>query len=220
MRSSRAALGLVIALLTLSMAACQNSQGGFSGAVGNTPPTKPESSFRVLGNPGTAFIATVSDSRSSWIVQGVIPMDIVIVNNLPPARMVATKLANDQSLMSLNILNGVRITGLASTTAPFGTASVEFGKLIEIAPPASPDVRVNVNGPATELFRGLVEDQTTGFEVQDRAPAVFLFDSPDGSVDAVFDQLQNFGSFKVNLSFNGDVVARVSGGPNVSIKQP
>ncbi len=214
-------LGALLVALGFSVGACQSSLGGFSGAVGNTPPTSPEESFRVLGNPGTAFTATISDARQSWTVQGAIPMSIVIVNNQPPVRMVATKLASDKTLMSLNIISGVKLLSYASTTQPFGTAAVQTGATLkEFAPTANPDVRIFVAGPSTELFQGLVEDRNTGFQVQERAPAMFLFDSPDGSVDATFFQIQNFGSFDINLSFNGLVVARTSGGPTVNIKQP
>ncbi len=218
---TQAALGALLIALGLSAGACQSSLGGFSGAVGNTPPTSPEEAVRVLGNPGTAFTATISDSRQSWTVHGSIPMSMVIVNNQPPVRMVATKLANDNTLMSLNIISGVKLLSYASTTQPFGSAAVQTGaQLKEFAPAASPDVRIFVEGPATELFQGLIEDRNTGFQVQDRAPTLFLFDSPDGSVDATFFQIQNFGSFDVNLTFNGLVVARTSGGPTVNIKQP
>lgn len=215
------ALGAVLIALAVGLPACQSSLGGFAGAVGNTPPTNPEESFRVLGNPGTAFTATISDTRQSWTVQGAIPMSIVIVNNQPPVRLVATKLANDNTLLSLNIISGVKLLSYASTTQPFGTAAVQTGaQLKDFAPLANPDVRVVVTGPAGELFQGLVEDRNTGFQVQTRAPAVFLFDSPDGGIDAQFFQQQNFGEFTVNLTFNGGVVARAKGGPTVSIKQP
>jgi hypothetical protein len=217
---SKLGLGVVSAWLAVAVAACNSGLGGFSGSVGNTPAVQPLTSFRVLGNPGTPFSAVISDARSSWSVKGAIPMDLVIINTLQPTRLVATKLASDASLMSLDILSGTVIKELSSTNAPFGTASVQVGTLTSIAPPANPDVRIFVIGPATELFRGLVEDTQIGFEVTDRAPALFLFDQPDGSVDGLFSQLQNFGAFKVNLTFNGGVVATTSGGPVVSIKQP
>jgi hypothetical protein len=220
-RLTHTALGAVLIALAVAIGACQNSLGGFSGAVGNTPPTNPEESFRVLGNPGTAFTATISDTRQSWTVQGAIPMSIVIVNNSPPVRLLATKLANDNTLLSLNIISGVKLLSYASTTQPFGTAAVQTGaQLKEFAPRANPDVRIAVTGPAGELFQGLVEDRNTGFQVQQRAPAIILFDSPNGSVNAIFFQQQNFGSFDINLTFNGGVVAHATGGPTVTIKQP
>ncbi|HEY6420064.1 MAG TPA: hypothetical protein VIX59_13760 [Candidatus Binataceae bacterium] len=217
---SKLSLSLVAALFAVTVASCNGGLGGFSGSVGNTPPTQPLTSFRVLGNPGTPFTAVISDARSSWTVKGAIPMEMVIVNTMQPVRLVATKLSADASLMSLDIISGTVIKELSSTNAPFGTASVQLGTLTDFAPPASPDVRIFVIGPATELFRGLVEDTKTGFEVTDRAPALFLFDQPNGSVDGLFTQLQNFGSFKVNLTFNGGVVTTIAGGPTVSIKQP
>jgi hypothetical protein len=216
----RATGALLAGVIATSIGACTSGLGGFSGAVGNTPPVPAETSFRVLGTPGTPFAASISDSRSSWVVKGSIPQAVVIVNNSPPVRMVATKLSGDSSLMSINIFNGAKLISLASTSAAFGTVSVQVGMLDAFAPPANPDLRVFVIGPAGELFNGFIEDSSAGFEVQERAPALFLFDSPNGSIDGLFQQRQNLGSFDINMTLNGEVVATITGGPKVSIRQP
>jgi len=84
---SMSALG---AALAFSVAAC-NNQTGFSGSVGNTPNGPALASYEILGTVGTPFTATVSDARSSWTLQGNVPLSIVICNNVLPARIIATK---------------------------------------------------------------------------------------------------------------------------------
>ncbi len=221
-RIGRIVAGAVsIATLGLWLAACNNGQGGFSGAVGGTPNNPPEAVFKILGTSGTGFTATVSDKRSSWQLQGNVPLSVTIVNDILPARMVATKLAGDNSLLSLQISKGGQIVDLSSTTAPFGNVSVQTGgKLKTLAPPASPDLRIFVTSPAGEHFNGLIEDKATSFVVDDRAPAIFMFDTPNGKVDGEFNQIQNFGPFTVNMTLDGNVVATVTGGPSVTIVEP
>ncbi len=210
-----------IATLGLWLAACNNGQGGFSGAVGGTPNNPPEAIFKILGNEGTGFTATISDKRSSWQLQGNVPLSVTIVNDILPARMVATKLAGDNSLLSLEISKGVKVVELASTTAPFGNVSVQTGgKLKALAPPANPDLRIFVIGPAGEHFNGLIEDKASSFVIDDRAPSLFLFDTPNGKVDGEFSQIQNFGSFTINMTLDGTVVATATGGPTVTIVEP
>jgi hypothetical protein len=217
----RLALAALTAVFATALAACNQGQQGFGGSVGNTPNVPPETIFKVLGNVGTPFTLTISNSQASWIIGGVIPLNVTIVNDQPPTRMIATKLANDSTLMSLQIAQGGNIEAVASTSAPFGTASVQTkGSLSTIAPPANPDLRIYVNGPFGERFQALIEDSHIGFVVQERAPAVFLFFAPSGSVDGQFSQLQNLGPFQINMTFNGLVVATATGGPNVTIKQP
>jgi hypothetical protein len=207
--------------VTLVLAACNNGLGGFSGSVGSTPPGPPQVVFKILGTPGIAFTASVTDARSSWQIQGTIPLGVTIVNDILPAQLIATKLASDNSLLSVQISKGGQVVTLASTHAPGGTVSVKTGgKLVNIAPAANPDLRITVLGPDGELFTGLIEDIASGFLVQARAPATFLFDSPSGKVDGQFTQVQNFGPFTVNMTLNGAVVAQASGGPDVTIVEP
>ena len=210
--------GAMAGALMLWVAACNNNQGGFSGNVGNTPNGPPITSYRILGTVGTPFSATVSNARSSWQLSGNVPLSAAICHNLLPVRIIANKLSSDHNLLSVQIFNGAQVVDVASTTAPFGTVSI--GKLQSIAPPANPDLRINVTGPAGERFAGLIEDQSTGFFVEDRAPATYFFDSPDGTIVGQFFQIQNFGGFTINMTLNGTVIATASGGPNVTIVQP
>ncbi|MGO9449866.1 MAG: hypothetical protein ACLQDV_02295 [Candidatus Binataceae bacterium] len=212
------------ALLCTTIGACNNSLGGFSGFVGNTPPVPPVTSFKVLGIVGTPFTLQISNANASWLVKGAIPLNVLIVNNQTPARMIATKLSNNNNLMSVQIVNAGTVLSLASTTAPFGVASVQTGAaLLTMSPPAAVDVRIYVTGPFGQRFQSLVEDGTVGFITNTRAPAVFLFDNPAGKIDGQFTQDQNFGSFTINLTQGGNganVVTTASGGPFVVIRQP
>jgi hypothetical protein len=214
---SMSALG---AALAISIAAC-NNQTGFSGSVGNTPNGPKLTSYELLGSVGTPFTATISDSRSSWTLQGNVPLSVTICNNILPARIVATKTASNNNLLSVEIITGNHVADLQSTTAPFGTVSVQVaGTLSTLPPPANPDLRIFAAGPANEHFQALVEDIDTGFIVQTRLPSVILFDTPNGKVDATFFGNQDFGFFTLNMTLNGLVVASVMKGPNATIRQP
>ncbi|MGO8804924.1 hypothetical protein [Candidatus Binatus sp.] len=218
---SMCALG---AAMALSVAAC-NNQTGFSGSVGNTPNGPPLASYNILGTVGTPFTATVSDSRSSWTLQGVVPLDIVIVNNILPAAIVATKTTSSSNLLSVEIISGFRVADVQSTSAPFGTVSLQIGgTLSSISPPASTqpggDLRIFDAGPLNERYTALVEDVSTGWVIDARAPTLILFDNPDGKVDATFFGGQDYGSFTLNMTLNGAVVATVVHGPNATIREP
>ena len=141
---SMSALGAAIAF---SVAAC-NNQTGFSGSVGNTPNGSPLASYEILGTVGTPFTATVSDTRSSWTLQGNVPLSIIIGNNVLPAAIVATKTTSNSNLLSLEIITGCRVADLQSTSAPFGTVSVQVGGTLNSIPsPANPDLRIFAAGP-------------------------------------------------------------------------
>jgi hypothetical protein len=207
--------------LALSIVACNSGLGGFSGSVGNTPKGPALTSFRALGTTGTPFTATVSNSRSSWTLQGTVPLSIEIINNVQPARMIATKTVSDGSLLSLQVINGSNLLEVSSTTAPFGTVQVQTRKKFStIAPAAAPDLRIFVKGPAGERFSALIEDLSQGFSVDDRAPTLFLCDTPNGKVTGQFFQIQNLGPFDINMTLSGIVVATVMGAPNVVIQEP
>jgi hypothetical protein len=77
-----------------------------------------------------------------------------------------------------------------------------------------------VFGPAGERFQGLIEDSKIGYIVNQRVPALFLFDTPNGKIDGQFTQIQSFGPFAINMSYNGIVVATAHGFPFVIIRQP
>ena len=72
---------LVLAVALASSGACNNSLGGFSGAVGNTPKVPAVASYKVLGTSGEAFSAVVSNKRSSWQISGNVPMDVTVVTD-------------------------------------------------------------------------------------------------------------------------------------------
>ncbi len=202
--------GILAALLCgLMMTSC----GGFGATdtttPGNTPNISAQTSFRVVGKIGTPFSAKISDSRSSWNITGVIPLSIVILNNLPPIRVEVHKLVNDNSLLSLEIINGFSVTQLASTTDGFGVAVGNFGSLGSLrtfAPPAVPDVRFFVKGPSQELFDALIEDTSQGEVVESHAPALLLFDSPAGGdggrVDGTFTAVNFLGNFAIDLFYD------------------
>ena len=212
----------LVAVLAISVASCNNNQGGFSGSVGNTPNSPPLTSYVILGTVGTPFTATVSNARSSWTLQGTIPLSMIICNNVLPARIIATKTAANNNLMSVEILNGGHILQVAQTTAPFGIVSLQTGgSPLPIMPPANPDLRIFVSGPVATSFTALVEDIQTGFVLKVSAPALIFFDTPNGKVDGTFFQNgKNFGTFTINMTLNGVVVATAKGGPNVTIREP
>lgn len=213
-------MGALGTVLTISVASC-NNQTGFSGSVGSTPNGPKLTSYELLGTVGTPFTATVSDSRSSWTLQGNVPVSVVICNNILPARIVATKTTSNNNLLSVEIITGNHVADLQSTSAPFGTVSVQVGgTLPTLAPPANPDLRIFASGPANERVQALVEDIDTGFIVQARLPILVLFDTPNGKVDATFFGGQDFGTFTLNMTLNGLVVATVTTGPNATIRQP
>ncbi len=214
------ALLMISAAIALGNAACNNSLGGFSGSVGNTPPVTPETSYKVLGNPGAPFTALVSDARSSWVVEGAAPLSIAIVNVQTPSRIAVTKLEGDNSLMSIEIINGTSVVDLGSTTAPFGTASAQTGGTVfAIAPAANPDLEINVTGPLGEHVDGLIESNNIAFTTEDFLPAVYLFDSPTSKVTAQFFQVDNLGAIVANMTVNGQEVANGVGGPSIVLQE-
>ena len=218
--------GAIVALLSgLLMTSC----GGFGGTnttnPGSTPHISAQTSFRIVGQVGTPFSARISDSRSIWDIQGVVPLSIVIVNNSPPIRISVNKLVNDNSLISLEIINAFSVQSLASSTSTFGVAVGNYGNVANIKPlRADPDVRFFVKGPNTELFDALVEDSVHGEIVEARAPALILFDSPSaangGRVDANFTAVQFLGGFVIDLIYNGVLVQSVVAGTTAILKYP
>jgi hypothetical protein len=215
---------LALATVALMLPGCNQGFGAFQAGVGNTPNKPPLSAFRILGQPGMQFSALVNDATSTWQIQGAVPMNIVIVNNQTPVRMIATKQSAGNGILSLQLTLGFVVQDVSSTSDPFGTASLQNNPQNPgFAPPppfASPDVRLFVKGPSTERYSGIFEDKATAFLLSDRAPTLVLFDHPNGAVDATVTQIQNLGPFSVDLLFNGGVVAHASGGPTVTIRQP
>jgi hypothetical protein len=215
---------LAFAWAAATVAGCQQGLGVFTTGVGSTPNRPPGAALRVLGQPGTQFTAAVSDSQSTWLIQGSIPLSVVLVNSTTPVKMVATKLAPGTGILSLQLTVGSAVSVVDSTSEPFGTATVQSDPANPgFSPPppaANPDIRLFVKGPQGERFSGLVEDTERGFVINDRSPTLFLVENPVGKVDAVINQIQNLGPFEVDLIVSGAVVAQVTGGPTVSLRQP
>ncbi len=215
---------LAAILCALTMTSCGSFGATNTTTPGNTPNTNAQTSFRIVGQIGTPFSATISDARSTWTIQGVVPLSIVIINNQPPIRISVNKLVSDHSLISLEVINAFSVQQLASSTDNFGVAVGNFGKVATFAPPAFPDVRFFVKGPTEELFDALVEDTKQGEIVEARAPAILLFDSPSGGngarVDATFTAVQFLGTFAIDLIYNGALVDSVAGTTTAIIKYP
>jgi len=216
-------LALLSALLLL-IPGCNGGFGAFQEGVGNTPNRPPLAAFRILGEPGLQFSALVSDDDATWQIRASVPLSIVIVNNLTPVRMVATKQSGGSGLLSLQLTSGFIVNATSSTSDPYGIVTLQNSPIhpgFEPPPPeANPDVRLFVRGPLTERFSGLFEDSVKGYTISDRAPTLFLFDNPSGAVDATVTQIQDLGPFSLQLLFNGAVVATARGGPTVTIRQP
>ncbi|MGA2409934.1 MAG: hypothetical protein ABSG46_06030 [Candidatus Binataceae bacterium] len=218
-----------LALITLGFlaAACNGFGTTNITSPGNTSNIPPQASFRVVGRIGTPFNLYISDARSSWIVKGVAPLNVVIVNEKPPVRVIANKLVSDSSLLSVEILAGFTVRALTSSSDNFGLASDAFQQPgqhnLPYAPAASPDARFYVKGPATEVFNALIEDQKTSNLVETRVPAVIIYDSPNGGdssgpVDGIFNPVTLTGKFDIDLVWNGVVVDSVSGTGSQTIK--
>lgn len=211
------------------LSACAAGCGGGGGLFGTANPTAPgntskqpaETTLWVLGTPNTPFQATLTDTVASWTIKGVVPESVVIINNSPGLRMVVSKLTNMPTLLSVEILSGVTLLEEVSTNDPFGTVVVQTaGGVVRIAPKANPDIRIFVKGPSGGMFTGLVEDLTLGFVVETRAPALFMFERPDGRVDGEFSSLDTAGLFAVDILSQGNVAVQATGGPNLNVKFP
>src|SRR5271169_3011655 len=150
-----------LAAFALTTAACNGFGTTNITSPGSTPNKPPQVSFRVIGRIGTPFSLFISDARSSWTVKGVIPLNVLIVNEASPVRVTATKLVNDTSLLSIEVIAGFTVKALASSTTGFGTAPDGFQqpaqRQLPYAPAAAPDVRFFVKGPTTEVFDVLIE---------------------------------------------------------------
>lgn len=211
-----------LAILAFACAAC----GGAFGTANPTSPGKTSSipaqnSLWVLGTPGTPFQAVVTDSSQSWTFRGVIPQSAVILNGSPGVQMTVTKLTNNSALMTTELINGVNLVAEASTNDPFGTTVVQtFGGLPTIAPKADPDIRFFIKGPSNGTINGLIEDLSLSFVVNARAPALFLFEHPDGRVDGIINSVDEAGLIWADILSGGVTVVQSTGGPRLLIKFP
>jgi hypothetical protein len=211
--------GIVVGAAISVLGGCNTSN---TNSPGSTPNKPQQSSYRIVGDVGTPFLALVSDSRSSWQVSGTIPTSIAIVNDSPPDRILVTKTSNDARLLSLQVIQGFTIGTLDSTVSKFGTAVGSIGgTLPAFALSAKPDVRYFVKTPLVGVFDALIEDQTNSYALESRIPAIILFDSPNGGksgrVDGIFTQVSFTGAMEVDLVINGQVVQSVTGGTTVTV---
>jgi hypothetical protein len=222
--SVRSILKGLICLALLALLGCNGFGSGNSTLPGSTPNLAAQVVFRMVGNLGTPFLATVADQRSSWQIHGVVPLNIIIANGNNPDRIVATKLTNDTELLSVEVISGFAIATVSSTIANYGVVVAGInGKLKALPPPASPDVRFFVNGPARGIFNAIVEDQTTAFVLQSSAPCVILYDHPNnnsvtGRVDGIFNVVGGAGGpLSIDLRFDNGF-AHASGGGTQTVK--
>ncbi len=146
---------LVLALLAF-LPACNGGLGAFQAGVGNTPNQPPLAAFRILGQPGLQFSAIVSDTTSSWKVAGAVPLNIVIVNNQTPVRLIVTKQSGGNGILSLQLTVGFSVRSISSTNDPYGTASIQNNPVLPgfapTPPPANPDVRLFVQRSRERTF--------------------------------------------------------------------
>jgi hypothetical protein len=212
----RGALGI----LAFACAAC-------GGAFGTANPTSPgktsqapaEQSLWVLGTPGTPFQAVVTDTSQSWTFRGVVPESVVIINSSPGVQMTVTKLSNTAALMTTELINGTTLVAEASTNDPFGTTVVQtFGGVPGIAPRANPNIEFFIKAPSGGLINGLIEDLSLSYVFEARSPAMFLFEHPDGRVDAIINSVDEAGLITADILSDGVVVATATGGPRLLIK--
>lgn len=213
---------VALAAALLILPGCNGFGTGNSTLPGSTPDVAQQVSFRFVGNAGTPFLATVTDSRSSWQMHGVVPLNVIIANGTHPNRIVATKLTNDQRLLGVEIINGLGVGNVSSTFANYGLVVAGInGELDALAPPANPDVRFYVKAPPGGVFNALVEDESNSYVLQSTAPTVILYDSPNGNsqngrVDGIFTRVTG-GPFSIDLTFNKSFT-HVSGSGTVTIK--
>src|SRR6202035_3615866 len=123
-KRARAFIGRRVILWAIALLAA--GCGGFGSTnttnPGSTRNVPQQTSFRIVGDLGTPFVATISDRRSSWVVFGTIPSSIVIVNDSLPDRILVTKLSNDERLLSVEIVTGFSVEQLSSTVDNYGSA--------------------------------------------------------------------------------------------------
>jgi hypothetical protein len=154
--------------LSFDLYACPGSSSTNITSPDSTSNKAPQVSFRVVGRVGTPFSCYISAARSSWTVKGVVPLTIIIVNEASPVRVAATKLVNDSSPLSIEVIAGFTVKALAP--APILSAlrlSISAARAAATFY-ASPDVRFYVKGPTTEVFDALIEDKSENNALESR----------------------------------------------------
>ena len=218
-KSIRTATALALALWAITAAGCNGFGTTDITLPGNTQNIPPQNSFRIVGQIGTPFVATIADTRSTWTIHGVVPLNIVIVNNAPPVRIRVNKLVNDKALLGIEIVKALSVEQLDATVDGFGLAVGNFGRAPAFPPAASPDVRFFVRGPSEQIFDALIEDDQNAEVVEATAPAMILFDSPaSGRVDGIFTEVGFLGGFSIDLFYNNLLVQSVYTGTEATLK--
>ncbi len=226
---------IIVAAAIATALGCNGFGTGNSTRPGSTPNTATQKDFRMVGNIGTPFLAIVSDCRSSWQIRGVVPLNIIIANapstnsQCPDGdsagryRILATKLANDSRMLSVEAIDAYNVANIASTYTNYGNLAANLGgaALKSIGPPAYPDVRFFITNPGNGTFNAVVEDLTNAYILQSQSPTVILYDFPNGGstterVDGIFTTVSG-GPMAIDLTFNGQLVT-AGGGGTVSIK--
>jgi hypothetical protein len=218
----------IVCAMALVQSGCGNSLGcgGLSGN-GNAPftgctggkPIPPQSSINFVGDLGTVFSATISDTVASYTFRAAVPLTLIYVNNVLPVRVIATNLSTTPSLLSIQALAAFTTTQFASTSTPGATISVNVGGFLPaIAGPAACDVRFFVSGPLTQNYQALLEQNNNAYEQQTLPPTLFLLGQAKGNVDGIFTEVfGGVGVLRVNLVIDGKLAA-VGQGTNFTVK--
>jgi hypothetical protein len=212
----------LLGVMALAQSGCGNTFG--CGGLGGTSSSQfngcsggnnvpPQSSINFLGNVGTPFTATISDTKAAYSFNGVVPLQVVYVNNVPPLRIIATNLSTTPSLLSIQTLSAFTTISLTSTNTPGATISVNVGgTLPAIAGAAACDVRFYVEGPLGQFYQSLLEQNNNAYENTTATPNLFLLGQASGDVDGVFQEVRaQLGTIRVNLMIDGKLAAHDSG---------
>jgi hypothetical protein len=192
-------------------------EGQFAGCGGS--PIAPQGEINFVGDLGTPFRATVSDTKASYTFQGVVPLSVIYVNNVPPIRAIATNLSTNGGLLGIQALSAFTTTELASTNTTGATVQVNVGGALTFIPgPAFCDVRFLASSPRGQYFQSLLEQSNNAYENQTPAPVLFLLGQASGTVNGMFTEVFNdLGPLKVELIVNG-ILADADSGLVFSLK--
>jgi hypothetical protein len=188
------------------------TNGPFTGCTGGSP-IPPQSSINFVGDLGTPFSATISDTSASYTFKAALPLTLIYVNNVPPVRVIATNLSTTPALLSIQALSAFATVGLASTTTPGGTISLNVGgPLPALAGPPACDVRFYVAGPLTQNYTALLEQNNNAYEQSTISPTLFLLGKAKGNISGQFNLILNqIGPLKVDLVIDGKLAAANTG---------
>jgi hypothetical protein len=217
-----------VSVVALALSGCGNSlgcggvtgtgSGPFTGCSGGEP-IPPQSAINFLGDIGTVFNATISDTVASYDFRAAVPLTLIYVNNVPPVRVIATNLSTKPSLLSIQALTAFTTVQFASTSTPGGTITVNVGGILPaVRGPAACDVRFYVSGPSNQNYQSLLEQNNHAYEQQTLPPSLFLLGQAKGNVDGQFTEVLGlFGPLRVSLVIDGKL-ADFGQGTNFTVK--